>query len=40
MERNTEKMDVESFRSLLFVSAGLEPINAGERPTIVLKSSF
>jgi hypothetical protein len=31
---NTEKMDVESFRRLLFVSAGLEPINPGEAPTL------
>jgi hypothetical protein len=31
---NTAKMDVESFHRLLFVSAGLEPINPGEAPTL------
>jgi hypothetical protein len=31
---NTEKMDMESFRRLLFVAAGLEPIKPGEEPTL------
>ncbi len=31
---NTEKMDVELFRRILFVTAGLEPINPGEEPTL------
>ncbi len=30
---NTEKMDLETFRRLLFVTAGLEPIRPGEAPT-------
>jgi hypothetical protein len=31
---NTEKMDVETFRRILFVAAGLEPIHPGEAPTL------
>jgi site-specific recombinase XerD len=30
---NNKKIDVEAFRRILFVSAGLEPINPGEAPT-------
>ena len=33
-KENTEKMDVEEFRRLLFVAGGLEPIKPGEAPTL------
>ena len=31
---NTEKIEVETFRRILFVAAGLEPIHPGEAPTL------
>jgi hypothetical protein len=34
---NTERMDVETFRRILFVAAGLEPIHPGEAPTLRFK---
>jgi hypothetical protein len=33
-KENTEKMDVETFRRILFVAAGLEPIKPSEAPTL------
>ncbi len=33
-KENTEKMDVETFRRILFVVAGLEPTHPGEAPTL------